>query len=368
MTTFIKYERPFARNVRAYPSGKGECMPSQIKAGILVLALITVGFVSPLLGQQKGQWVPGQAGLDAGILPDPGLTYASLNVNYSANALNNSSGNKLPGITGTFSFWAIENVLYYVPKIKILGGKLAFMAALPAANGSLTADVGVPSLGIPPQFGLNGGGYGFADSWFQPLTLGWNLKRVDTFVAYAFTAPTGRYTPGASDNVGSGYWGNNLESNSTVYLTKNRGTTANLLADWEVHGQRNVASFPAGQVSHITPGQAFTIEWGIGQFLPLDKQMHKLLEFGLVGYDQWQISANGGTYLVAGLPVAASRVPYYSVHAVGFQTNLILPAKNLAFVFKYEPEYSAKARPQGRTIVFGGSYTFKFPKARPPKP
>ena len=96
--------------------------------------------------------------------------------------------------------------------------------------------------------------------------------------------------------------------------------------------------------------------------------MHKLLEVGLIGYDQWQVSANGGNYLLAGLPVAASRVPYYSVHAVGFQTNFILPAKSLSFFFKYEPEYSAKARPQGRTIVFGGSYTFKFPKAPPAKP
>jgi hypothetical protein len=37
----------------------------------------------------------------------------------------------------------------------------------------------------------------------------------------------------------------------------------------------------------------------------------------------------------------------------------------LAF-FKYYDEYSAKARPEGRTIVFGFSYTLKIPKA--PKP
>jgi hypothetical protein len=341
---------------------------SRINPRALVAALIIVGLASPLLGQQKGQWIPGQAGLDAGILPDSGFTYASLNVNYSANRLNDSRGNRLPGVTGTLSFWALENVLYYVPKTKILGGKLAFMAVLPAANGSLTADVGVPSLGIPPQFGLNGGGYGYPDTWIQPFTLGWNLKRADTFVAYAFTAPTGRYAAGASNNVGSGYWGNNIESNTTFYLTKKKGTTANLLADWEVHRQKNVTSSPAGEFSHITPGQAFTLEWGFGQFLPLDKQMHKLLEIGLIGYDQWQVSANGGNYVVAGLPVAASRVPYYSVHAVGIQTNYILPAKDLNFFFKYEPEYRALARPQGRTIVFGAAYTFKFPKTPSSKP
>ena len=84
-------------------------MSSQIEGRVLVLALIIAGLASPLLAQQKGQWVPGQAGLDAGILPDAGFTYASLNVNYSANALNDSNGNKRPGITGTLSFWAIEN-------------------------------------------------------------------------------------------------------------------------------------------------------------------------------------------------------------------------------------------------------------------
>jgi hypothetical protein len=70
---------------------------------------------------------------------------------------------------------------------------------------------------------------------------------------------------------------------------------------------------------------------------------------------------------VAGVPVPASLIPYYSVHAIGFQANYILPAKNLVFFFKYYHEYSAKARPEGRTIVFGGSWTLKIPKPAPAK-
>jgi hypothetical protein len=73
---------------------------------------------------------------------------------------------------------------------------------------------------------------------------------------------------------------------------------------------------------------------------------------------QWQVSANQG--LTAALP-------YYSVHAVGFQSNFILPPKSLNFFFKYELEYLAKARPQGRTIVFGLSWTLRDPKPQPPK-
>jgi hypothetical protein len=44
-------------------------MPSRIKPITWVLALIAIGFASPLLGQQKGQWVPGQFGLNAGVIP-----------------------------------------------------------------------------------------------------------------------------------------------------------------------------------------------------------------------------------------------------------------------------------------------------------
>ena len=53
------------------------------------------------------------------------------------------------------------------------------------------------------------------------------------------------------------------------------------------------------------------MEWGIGQVLPLKKDMSMLAQLGLVGYDQWQVTANGGTIpnpLPIGPPsVAASR-------------------------------------------------------------
>jgi len=319
----------------------GEMSSRKSEFGFAALAILFVFCCALRLpAQQKGQWVPGQTGLDAGILPEPGLTYANLTINYSAEALKNASGNSVP-LNGNYSFWAVENVLYYVPKQKILGGKLALMALIPWANGSVTL----------PQFEVNGKVSGIADTYWQPLTLGWNFKHVDTWVAYGFTAPTGRYTAGADDNIGSGYWGNNIVSGTTVYLTKSKATMANLATDWEIHGQK--------EGSNITPGQTFTMEWGLGQLIPLDNQMSKILELGVVGYDQWQVTANGGT-LAPGIP--ASKVPYYSSHAIGVQTNFIIPAHALSFLFKYEPEYLAYARPQGRTIVFGGSWTLPILK------
>ena len=328
-----------------------------------MFACFAVARILPLQAQQKGQWVPGQMGLNAGVTPDPGFTYSNMAINYSAGKLNDSNGNAVQGITGTYAFWVDENVFAYVPKFKILGAKFVPMAIVSFANGSLVAELSVtPGTNLSPV----AGGSGIADTFIQPVGLGWSWKRADVNVAYAFVIPSGRYTAGASNNVGSGYWGNFLTTGTTVYLTKNKATSANLFTGWEDHGQKTAASTPSGQFSKITPGQAFTMEWGLGQILPLKKDLSRLLQLGLVGYDQWQVSANGGNYLVAGIPVAASRAPFYSVHGIGFQSTFLLPKKNLALFFKYYDEYSAKARPVGRTFVFGGSWTLKIPKPATP--
>ena len=184
----------------------------------------------------------------------------NLAANYSAGQLNDSSGSKRPNLSGNFSFWVDENVFMFVPKHKILGGYYAPYASLNISNGSPVAEITGTNLSG------QGGGAGLADTMVSPVNFGWHFSRADVSVGYGFLAPTGRYTAGASDNVGSGYWGNNLFSGTTFYVTKNKGTSANLFMDWEDHGQKTTL---AG--TKMTPGQAFTVEWGVGQVLPLDK-------------------------------------------------------------------------------------------------
>jgi len=325
----------------------------RLKNAILVLACLAELCVPLFLqAQRKGQWAPGQSGLNAGVTPDPGFTYENLAVNFSASQLNDSDGHRVPNVTGTYAFWAEESVFMYVSNFKILGAKFIPYLELTYANGSLVADMAVaPGTNLT----VAGGGSGLADVYVQPVGLGWNFKRVDFTIAYAFLTPSGRYSAGASDNVGSGYWGNFINSGTTVYLTRNKRTTANLYTIWEIHGKKGGTD--------QTPGQAFTTEWGLGQLFPLKKDFSRLLQLGIVGYDQYQVSDNGGTTTtIGGAVVPASTLPYYSVHAIGVQSNFILPKKNLSLFFKYYDEYRAKARSEGRTIVFGGTWTLKFPK------
>ena len=335
-------------------------MSRQLRFTSSVLTLFLMSCALPSTGQQKPQWMPGQMGLNAGVLPSPGFTYANISVGYYSSTFIGANGSAIPA-TGSYNVWAIENVFYYVPNLKVASGNLGFNLILTPATGSLDANLVIPALGDTNLSAVGGGG-GLADLYIQPFTLGWHKPRVDFLVADGLMLPTGRYSPGATNNVGTGYFGNHLQTGSTFYLTKNRGTSANLFTDWEVHGSR------AGtNGTSKTPGQAFTDEWGLGQVLPLKKDFSRLLQLGVVGYDQWQVTANGGTVPVGPITAPASLLPYYSAHAVGVQTTYVLPAKDITLNFKYEHEYTAYSHFKGNTFVFGGTWTLRIPKPLPPK-
>jgi hypothetical protein len=155
----------------------------------------------------------GRGGFECGHLAGRWIYLGNMTVNYSADTLKNGAGGTIP-LTNSYDIWANMNILFYVVPVKALHAKFAVMTMPTFANGSLT----LGSLNFP-NVTVNGGGEGFGDLWVQPDTLGWSLKRADVYAGYGFVAPTGRYSPGASNNIGSGYWGNHFLTGSTVYLT-----------------------------------------------------------------------------------------------------------------------------------------------------
>ena len=96
-------------------------MARMIHAGraFTVLTCLVLSGGSALRAQQRGQYQPGQYGLNAGVLPDPGITYVDINLNYNAGRLNLENGNPVK-VKGSFNIWAIENIFFYVPKSKVL--------------------------------------------------------------------------------------------------------------------------------------------------------------------------------------------------------------------------------------------------------
>src|SRR5271168_2906928 len=140
------------------PDEEGQrTMPRQIRFPVSFLMLFLLSGVAALHGQQKPQWMPGQVGLNAGILPSPGFSYVNVSINYRSSAFNGPSGSAIP-VTGNYNVWAVENFFYGVLSAKPLHGDIAFALILTPATGSLDADIQLQNPGIPNLNAVAGGG------------------------------------------------------------------------------------------------------------------------------------------------------------------------------------------------------------------
>ncbi len=301
--------------------------------GVNLLLVASAGScLAQALPPVRGVYTPGFNATNSGVMQEPGLTYANSFMDYSFDQFRPANG----GIVDqrNAAVFIEINVFEWVTKKKILGANYALAALLPFSNSSISS----------PTLGAIGGGGGFSDSFYQPLTLGWHFKRADIQVAYGFFAPTGRFTAGASTNTGTGFWTNSPTAGETLYLTKNKRTLFSAYQLYEFHTTQ--------QGTNIHPGQTFNLDYSLMQILPPQKDLHTLLQFGLVGYGQWQTSNNSGPGVDPANPA------HYRVNAIGGAANVVLPARNASVGFKLFKEFSNSSTVQGYSLQIVGGITF----------
>ena len=285
-------------------------------------------------GQVRGVYPVGMNATNSGVTPEAGLTYSNLFVFFSRDENRDSEGNVIA--TGQNSIMMDLNSFVWVSKgtIELLGGAVfSASASLPVANNSLTSDLVGP---------LSGGG-GFADSFYQPLILGWRKRRADIRAIYGFLAPTGKFEAGGNNNVGSGYWTSVLASGQTIYLTENKATALSAFEMYEFHSTQ--------QGTMIHPGQTFNLDYSLTQAFPLQRNLR--LQLGLVGYGQWQTTDKHGPTIT--LEQAAA---HYKVNSVGFAANTTFPGRKASVGVKYFHEFACRSTYQGYTLQISGAITF----------
>ena len=303
-------------------------------ASIISLGLaVILALRAPVQAQVRGVYPPGMNATNSGVTPQSGITYANLVVVFARDTLRGTSG-EITG-TGENSVILDMNSFVWVSKPqRILGSALySASATLPIANNSLTSDVN----------GTLGGGGSFADSYYQPVILGWRKTRADIRAVYGFLAPTGKFSAGATNNVGSGYWTNAPSAGETFYLTKNRATAVSAFEMYEFHGTQ--------QQTGIHPGETFNLDYSVTQTVSLQKDLR--LQFGLIGYGQYQTTDKAGLNVT---PVQASA--HYSVNSLGAAANVIMPARKVSLGFKYFKEFANRSTFQGFTVQIAAAITF----------
>jgi hypothetical protein len=303
------------------------------KLNIIVLLAFCLLASMSVAAQERGQYVPGTRGLNTADQPPPGFTYINSFSWYPTSTYKDRNGVKSP-ITFHIDQYVDNNVLAYTPKKKFLGAIYSASLTVPIQNSPVSL----------PDLGVKFGGIGVGDLYVEPLSLGWELKKWKIRAAYGFVAPTGRYHDGATDNTTTDYWGHEFTFGGTYYPSETGHWQINASSVWELHQSK--------RHERVRVGDNVTFEYGVGKTLVRHEGAQQF-QFGIVGYSQFQLTNEGGL----DAPPINMRVKD-RVHAIGPEFGVMLPARKFSFFIRVLPEYGARARTQGVTVVTGVGKTF----------
>jgi hypothetical protein len=295
--------------------------------------MLLILFALPAIGQERGQYIPGTAGLNSGLQTPEGITYANLFVWYPSTKFKNQNGDTA-AINFDLDLLVDVNLLAYTTKQKFLGGNFGMSVAMPIVNTPVSL----------PNLGLGASPTGVGDIYFEPINLGWKRKKAEVKFAYGFVAPTGKFDEIGSDTTTTDYWGHQITFATTAYLDKTKLTQFSFSTNFEFHHKK--------RHEDIKVGNNMTLESGIGKIF-VKNRGKQLIQFGVVGYAEFQLTNDLGTAIPAFTANNKDRV-----FAVGPEFGVILPAKKFNFLARVLPEFGARNRTQGVTVVLAIGKSF----------
>ena len=296
-----------------------------------VLAAACLWMTIPLHAQNRGVYPLGMSAINSGAMPESTFTYSNQFLLYTRDEAKDDAGKTLP-LKGNNAVILDMNTITWVSEAKILGARYSAAASLPFSRNDLTSDL---------QGNISGGS-GFADSYYLPVILGWSWSRAAVRAMYGFLAPTGRFSPSANDNVGSGYWTHALSTGQTFYLIKSKRLSLSAFQMYEFHTVQ--------EGTGVHPGDTFDLDYSLLYSLARTRRFQ--LQAGPAGYEQRQTTAKTGP----GINLAASE-ERYAINGCGFAVLGVLP-KRTSIGVKYFREFADRATFQGNSLQVVASIGF----------
>jgi hypothetical protein len=290
-------------------------MKNQLIRLILMAAAGLMALPGMLPAQPTAHYVPGVEGIKAASLPPPGWYVRDYNLFYGADRLNNTAGDDVgPPNFEVFTYANVPRVIW-ISKATVLGGSIGVDALLPLIYQDVQAG------------GFDDSTFGVGDLFVEG-TLSWHLKQFDFSAAAGVWMPTGDSEAQPTTEVGEGYWTPMLTAGATWYIDADKTWALSVLNRYEFNTEQTDTD--------ITPGQAYTLEWGAS------KTLGKIVDVGVVGYLQQQVTTDSGT----GASDLRDRVL-----AVGPEVSVAIPDITTFISLRYNFEVLAEDRAQGGTFT-----------------
>jgi hypothetical protein len=302
----------------------------------LILALLAFLFV-PLRAQAqyRGDDIPGFLGLQSGTQAPPGVYVGNVVWVYPTSTIKDNSGHavNLPGSLTSAAEIILVNV---TTNYKLFGGNIGGSAGFPFIKNRIELN----SLDVSTSLAYT--------DMFLGASLGWSLKRADVMAGYNLYIPTGRFSQGASDNTGLGMWGNEFTIGSTVYLDQKKLWNAAGTFALEFHTDKSGTNINVGDMGTVQGGLGRTFYKKVSGPVPL------IMNLGVAGYAQFKVTGDSGSDIPPALRGYKDRV-----FALGPEFNIYIPKPRLTLLVRYEPEFGARVRTQGQTVVFSIAWVAK---------
>lgn len=271
----------------------------------LMMSLLVLGarpagaqVASPL---QTGHYVPGVTNIRDYAAPPPGLFVLWYNWSVSSGTYVDRNGDEFSGLNLSqidpalpdidvdldLEGFATVPVLAWASPFTFLGGARYVAAVAPnwlSASYRYVTDPGGP--GSAPADGdiVEGSVSGMSDLFVAPVGLSWALGQFDATFFYGFSAPTGRYTTGADDNVGLGFWTHQFQGFGYFYPSPSQATALMLGFTYELNSEiKDVA---------VRPGNRLSLEYGLSQYFT------EWFELGIQGAHNWQVTDDSGSDVI----------------------------------------------------------------------
>jgi hypothetical protein len=299
-------------------------------------ALIFLALSTPAYAQNAGNYLQGVMGLQGARLPPPGFGYTNLTVVYKSDDVLDKNGDP-PAIDldGKFEIFANVHIgSWGTNKPLLLGARYAALVLVPTTDNAFT----LGRLNLE----LSDADFGLGDIYVEPIGLGWSGKQYEVYTAYGFYAPTGKFEPGADDNLGLGRWAHQFTLGATGYFDQARSWHVSVLGRYEIHHKTEDLD--------LTVGQNGLFEWGIGRSIFIDGV---LIDAGVAGYAQWQSTKDDGRDAPPDPLNALDRV-----FAAGPEVALTVPEIGVRASARHLREFGARSHLEGHVTTIALSVSF----------
>ncbi|MGH7493033.1 MAG: SphA family protein [bacterium] len=275
-----------------------------------------------------GHYPPGQSGIRGAVTPSAGVGYTNFSRFFSNLKVEDKNSNTVQDLNDLH--YGNVSMITWTTEYKILGMSYGALGGVPFNT----------SFNRPSGGTVEGAGFGLGDILITPLSLYGKSTYFDYQVQFTIWTASGKFTPGASDNHGSGYWALVYSLGGVYYPNGERDA-------WSLSAVARIEQNFEQKDSGITPGDDIVIDWGIGKIIHAGKYP---IDMGVSGFAVWQItSQTGGS--------SNADTSHYRFFGIGPEANLSA-TENLAFRVRAQWEFATSNAVQGNNLWLIVNYRF----------